>query len=214
MAWPHLVLLLLLVLSCDAKKKSKKPPADGPITPEGLHPDVYCETCKAVIEQLTAKTRKWRKSPRLESEVMNAMDTLCTKDTLGDKYKFSAPTLVKACEAMLAEHEEDLEELYSRNKVKGKDKFNHWCNGQIKACRGIDVAKIEANPDLNVQEDPTGGMGGMPGMEGMDMDAMANMMGGGDDEAPPSEDDAEGDAEGDPAAAEAEDASDAKAGDL
>lgn len=39
---------------------------------------------------------------------------------------------------------QEFETLFSRNIVKAKDKFNHFCVESIAACRGLDVSALKA----------------------------------------------------------------------
>eukprot|EP00667_Euglena_gracilis_P026667 EG_transcript_32355 len=124
-----------------------------------------------MVERMNDKTRKYRKTKELESQVIIAMEDLCS-DSSFEGSDFPKPKLVRACRTLLGDHEEEFETLFSRNIVKAKDKFNHFCVESIAACRGLDVSALKApeavgGPDL---DDPD------------EMAAMAKMMGRGDDD--------------------------------
>ena len=92
------------------KGKSDSPEKSSAKRPTSTSPELYCNSCQAVIRELLKKLRH-RKS---ESDVMEAMDDVCNPE-LYMTYEFPPPEMREGCEAFIMDWEEVVErELQTR----------------------------------------------------------------------------------------------------
>jgi hypothetical protein len=133
------VMTTVVVMSTNGAKK----------LPSGVSQHQYCHGCIAVVEQLIKKVPASLKKGR-DLAIVEAMEKICTNANFVT-YQYSPPKTVKACNALMEDHEEDIETALRRN-VEAIDKL--ICHEISGACNGVDLSNKNTKfSDIDLTKD-------------------------------------------------------------
>ncbi|OWF49579.1 uncharacterized protein LOC110451519 [Mizuhopecten yessoensis] len=126
-------ILVIFVAVCFAK-------AHDPL-PEDLSEEMYCAGCKATVKEL-GRALQYHTSEKMEKRVSDLLGQVCDEERFLS-YEYSVKKLVKACEHLVQNHQDDLVPLlrdyYSKKSRKGHSYLHiaHIvCNKETFACGG------------------------------------------------------------------------------
>jgi len=109
-------------------------------------PVLFCDGCFAVVSELQ-KDMVASKGEKLDARVNQGLDGICSTDKLR-AYKFSPPTQVKTCEAILAKYRNMLRSVLKESFRGGREatveQLTHaFCQQGTKACKDREVPTIQ-----------------------------------------------------------------------
>ena len=140
--------LIIISISTKSKKKHKKKTShknttlpNGLPIPDTVHPDyilpeLFCETCRAVVnealKELRTKTR--------ESDVYDYLSNACVEEKY-TRYVYIPKDIKRTCGIFLdAYHDEVVKLLMKRNiDMKNEDIINNFCDEYTQICKGVEV---------------------------------------------------------------------------
>ncbi|XP_067137132.1 uncharacterized protein [Centruroides vittatus] len=100
---------------------------------------LFCDGCLAVLKELH---KKLKNSMGRKKMIKSSLENLCAVDNFV-VYRFSPPKMIKACNYVLENYREELEESLISYYKKYKTEKNlllqeEFCDRKIKACEGIE----------------------------------------------------------------------------
>ena len=154
--------LIILSLSKSKKKKDKKNNIsntlpNGRPTPEFARPDyiipeLFCETCRAIVNEALKELRTKRK----ESDVYNYLSNVC-EESKYTTYEFIPQDIKRTCGVFMGVYEDEIVKLLTKRKIdaKNEDIIYNFCDEYTQVCKGVDVnydkvyTKINGNANID-----------------------------------------------------------------
>ena len=140
--------LIIISISDKPKKKHKKKtshknttlpnglPIPDTVHPDYIPPEVFCETCRAVVnealKELRTKTR--------EADVYDYLSNACVEERY-IRYAYIPKDIQRTCGVFLdAYHDEVVKLLMKRNvEMNNEDIINNFCDEYTQICKGVEV---------------------------------------------------------------------------
>ncbi|XP_077980521.1 uncharacterized protein LOC144435777 [Glandiceps talaboti] len=108
--------------------------------PEDIDESMYCAGCIATMKELYLMLENLHHSDDpFEMHVINAMDEVCHRDHF-KAYDYIPPKMVKACQLLLDEFDEDIE-IFLKTHPRIENMEKKFCYEISKACVGVDREK-------------------------------------------------------------------------
>ena len=163
-----IITLIDIIISKSKKKKHKKDKKDktprlpnGLPTPESVRPnyvtpELFCETCRAVVKEAVKELRTKTK----ESDVMYYLDNVCDEDRY-KTYQHVPRDIKITCGVFMGIYEEELVKLLTKRRVEEtkEELAKQLCDDTTEVCKGVEVnlfknmKKIEKNTKYNTNID-------------------------------------------------------------
>ncbi|EGR30292.1 hypothetical protein IMG5_135580 [Ichthyophthirius multifiliis] len=128
--------IIFILISISLFECRKKPSKNSGKRPSAIEPELYCNSCQAVLKEIFKKIRDSRK----ESDIAYAIDGICRQNNFA-VYEFPPPDMVKGCQAFMGTWEETVEKALL-NRGNNEEMEHELCNVQTKACLGVDMENI------------------------------------------------------------------------
>lgn len=111
--------------------------------PNDVDPHLYCAGCQATLKEIS---KKLSGTPAKESHVMEAMENICTPENFVS-YEYSPPRSIRACRALMDEHEDAIEKAFTQRK---QNMEQYICYEISKACEGVDMSGKTQTSDIDL----------------------------------------------------------------
>ena len=103
-----------------------------------ITPEVVCHACGATIKEIEKVLKLKAGSRRSESDVMDAVAGICT-DKSFKIYDYPPPKMIKACQKLMDDHDEDFESAFMKKPALSTDEIEAIvCK---KPCKNVDKTK-------------------------------------------------------------------------
>ena len=140
--------LIIISISTKSKKKHKKKTShknttlpNGLPIPDTVHPDyilpeLFCETCRAVVnealKELRTKTR--------ESDVYDYLSNACVEEKY-TRYVYIPKDIKRTCGIFLDAYPDEVVKLLMKRNIdmKNEDIINNFCDEYTQICKGVEV---------------------------------------------------------------------------
>ena len=154
--------LIILSLSKPKKKKDKKE-KNSPTLPNGLPtpesvrpnyiiPELFCETCRAIVNEALKELRSKTKESDVYSYLSNACD-----ESKYTRYEFIPKDIKRTCGVFMDIYEDEIVKLLTKRKIDSKNKeiIYNFCDEYTQVCKGVEVnyektfKKIDKNTKID-----------------------------------------------------------------
>ena len=151
--------LIILSLSKQKKKKEKNSPTlpNGLPTPESVRPnyiipELFCETCRAIVNEALKELRSKTKESDVYSYLSNACD-----ESKYTRYEFIPKDIKRTCGVFMDIYEDEIVKLLTKRKIDSKNKeiIYNFCDEYTQVCKGVEVnyektfKKIDKNTKID-----------------------------------------------------------------
>ena len=154
--------LIILSLAKPKKKKEKKE-KNSPTLPNGLPtpesvrpnyiiPELFCETCRAIVNEALKELRSKTKESDVYSYLSNACD-----ESKYTRYEFIPKDIKRTCGVFMDIYEDEIVKLLTKRKIDNKNKeiIYNFCDEYTQVCKGVEVnyektfKKIDKNTKID-----------------------------------------------------------------
>eukprot|EP01062_Namystynia_karyoxenos_P038513 TRINITY_DN2794_c1_g1_i1.p1 TRINITY_DN2794_c1_g1~~TRINITY_DN2794_c1_g1_i1.p1 ORF type:complete len:350 (+),score=147.71 TRINITY_DN2794_c1_g1_i1:81-1052(+) len=108
--------------------------------PGGLSDELFCEGCKAVVDNMEkahAKAQRMGDRRKAAASMAESLEKLCDVKNF-PSYNFAPPKMIQACQAILSDYDDYLESLFT-SAEDGRERRKHFCWEHTAACVGVDA---------------------------------------------------------------------------
>ena len=138
--------LIILSISKSKKKKTKKEknttklpnglPTPDSVRPSYIIPELFCETCRAIINEALKELRTKTK----ESDIYNYLSEACVEDRYLT-YEYIPKDIQRTCGIFMGIYEEEIVKLLTKRKLDmgRKEIINNFCDEYTQVCKGVEV---------------------------------------------------------------------------
>jgi hypothetical protein len=140
-------LFIILLVTIEARKKKKKPKADpkpeNPLDrrPSSIKPEHYCDSCIAIIKEMTKLLRGKKK----ESDVFDVLEEACNPEYY-NTYSSPPPQMREGCEIFISGWREELENVLI-GRSDDETPIQKLCYEISHACVGVDPKNVKPYDD-------------------------------------------------------------------
>ena len=154
--------IIILSLAKSKKKKEKKE-KNSPTLPNGLPtpesvrpnyiiPELFCETCRAIVNEALKELRSKTKESDVYSYLSNACD-----ESKYTRYEFIPKDIKRTCGVFMDIYEDEIVKLLTKRKIDSKNKeiIYNFCDEYTQVCKGVEVnyektfKKIDKNTKID-----------------------------------------------------------------
>ena len=160
----YIIIIFNLISSSNQKKKkikkkidSKLPnglPKPDSVRPDYIIPELFCETCRAVVNEVLKELRFKIK----ESDVIYYLSNICLDEEKFNAYEYIPKDIKATCGIFMGVYEDELTKFLSKRNTETpyKSLIYDFCDEYTQICKGVEVnyeksfTKIERNKETNV----------------------------------------------------------------
>jgi hypothetical protein len=141
------LIILFVLVTVETRKKKKKTKtetkAENPLDrrPASITPEHYCDSCIAIIKEMTKLLRGKKK----ESDVFDVLDEACNPE-LYNVYSSPPPQMREGCEIFISGWREELENVLI-GRPDDETPIHKLCYEQSQACVGVDPKNVKPYDD-------------------------------------------------------------------
>ena len=141
-----LINLIILTSSKSKKKKNKKEkipttlpnglPTPDSVRPGYVIPELFCETCRAIINEALKELRTKTK----ESDIYDYLSKACDESRYMT-YEYIPQDIQRTCGIFLGIYQDEIVKLLTKRKldVKNKEIIYNFCDEYTQVCKGVEV---------------------------------------------------------------------------
>ena len=159
---------LIIYSICKSKKKKNKKENNKTILPNGLPtpdsvrpnyvlPEVFCETCRAIVNEALKELRTKTK----ESDVYDYLSNVCDEGKYLT-YEYIPKDIKRTCGVFMGIYNDEVVKLLTNRKIDipNKDIISNFCDNYTQVCKGVEVNyeksfnKVNKKTDLKIDGVP------------------------------------------------------------
>ena len=154
---------IIIISLAKPKKKKEKKEKNSPTLPNGLPtpenvrpnyiiPELFCETCRAIVNEALKELRSKTKESDVYSYLSNACD-----ESKYTRYEFIPKDIKRTCGVFMDIYEDEIVKLLTKRKIDNKNKeiIYNFCDEYTQVCKGVEVnyektfKKIDKNTKID-----------------------------------------------------------------
>ena len=146
----HIIILFnLIILISTSKQKKKKTknknnetlpnglPTPDSVRPDYIIPELFCETCRAVVNEALKELRLKTK----ESDIIYYLSNACKGEERYTSYEYIYKDIIATCGIFMGIYEDELTKYLEKRNIETskEDLIYNFCDEYTQICKGVEV---------------------------------------------------------------------------